>query len=153
MEKKFTVPGEPIGKGRPRFSKQGNFVRTYTPEKTASYENLVKLEYERQCEKEPFPKDIPLFMKVDAFYSVPKSASRKKQFWCIEEPKTFTPNTGSPDGRLRSIVSTKQILKLTKKHRLCTVLPVANCLRFLICRKNMPFCSVRRSKPVSSYLN
>lgn len=79
MEKKFTVPGEPIGKGRPRFSKQGNFVRTYTPEKTASYENLVKLEYERQCEKEPFPKDIPLFMKVDAFYSVPKSASRKKR--------------------------------------------------------------------------
>lgn len=79
MEKKFTVPGEPIGKGRPRFSKQGNFVRTYTPEKTASYENLVKLEYERQCGKEPFPKDIPLFMKVDAYYSIPKSASRKKR--------------------------------------------------------------------------
>lgn len=79
MEIRFTVPGEPIGKGRPRFSKQGNFVRTYTPEKTVSYENLVKLEYERQCEKEPFSKDISLFMKVDAFYSIPRSASRKKR--------------------------------------------------------------------------
>lgn len=79
MEKKFTVPGEPTGKGRPRFAKQGNFVRTYTPEKTVSYENLVKLEYERQCAGEPFSKDIPLFMKVEAFYSVPKSASRKKR--------------------------------------------------------------------------
>lgn len=79
MEIRFTVPGEPIGKGRPRFSKQGNFVRTYTPEKTVSYENLVKLEYERQCGKEPFSKDISLFMKVDAFYSIPRSASRKKR--------------------------------------------------------------------------
>lgn len=39
----FVVPGVPVGKGRPRFARRGNFVRTYTPEKTASYENLVKL--------------------------------------------------------------------------------------------------------------
>ena len=30
-----------------------------------------------------------------------------KQKWFIEEPKTYTLNTGSLDGRLRSIVSTK----------------------------------------------
>ena len=39
----FTIPGVPVGKGRPRFARRGNFVATYTPEKTASYENLVKL--------------------------------------------------------------------------------------------------------------
>lgn len=39
----FTVPGVPVGKGRPKFARRGNFVTTYTPEKTASYENLVKL--------------------------------------------------------------------------------------------------------------
>lgn len=39
----FVIPGEVVGKGRPRFAKRGNFVQAYTPERTASYENLVKL--------------------------------------------------------------------------------------------------------------
>jgi Holliday junction resolvase RusA-like endonuclease len=39
----FTIPGAPVGKGRPKFARRGNFVTAYTPEKTASYENLVKL--------------------------------------------------------------------------------------------------------------
>lgn len=39
----FIVPGTPVGKGRPRFAKRGNFVKVYTPEATASYENLVKI--------------------------------------------------------------------------------------------------------------
>lgn len=39
----FAVPGKPVGKDRPRATRQGNFIRMYTPEKTASYESLVKL--------------------------------------------------------------------------------------------------------------
>ena len=39
----FVVPGIAVGKGRPKFARRGNFVAAYTPEKTASYENLVKL--------------------------------------------------------------------------------------------------------------
>lgn len=39
----FVIPGAPVGKGRPKFARRGNFVTTYTPEKTASYENLVKV--------------------------------------------------------------------------------------------------------------
>ena len=42
----FTIPGTPVGKGRPRFARRGAFVTTYTPEKTASYENLVKVKAE-----------------------------------------------------------------------------------------------------------
>ena len=42
----FTIPGTPVGKGRPRFARRGNFVTTFTPEKTASYENLVKVKAE-----------------------------------------------------------------------------------------------------------
>ena len=37
----FTVPG----KQRPRFSRQGTAVRTYTPRQTAEYERLVKDSY------------------------------------------------------------------------------------------------------------
>ena len=41
---KFSVPGAPVGKGRPKISSRGGkFARMYTPEKTASYENLVAL--------------------------------------------------------------------------------------------------------------
>ena len=39
----FTVHGKPQGKGRPRFAKRGKYTVAYTPEVTASYENLIKL--------------------------------------------------------------------------------------------------------------
>ena len=41
----FTVPGKPLGKQRPRFSRKGTVVRTYTPRQTAEYERLVKESY------------------------------------------------------------------------------------------------------------
>ena len=37
MKLKFSVLGEPAGKGRPRFRNAGAFVQPYTPEKTVSY--------------------------------------------------------------------------------------------------------------------
>lgn len=42
----FVVPGTPVGKGRPKFARRGAFTMAYTPEKTASYENLVKIKAE-----------------------------------------------------------------------------------------------------------
>lgn len=50
MKLKFSVLGEPAGKGRPRFRNAGAFVQPYTPEKTVSYENLVRLEYREDAE-------------------------------------------------------------------------------------------------------
>lgn len=76
---KFTVPGDPIGKGRPRFRRAGQYVTTYTPDKTVSYENLVKLMYEQQCKSYQFPQDVPLDMRITAYYSIPKSTSKKKR--------------------------------------------------------------------------
>ena len=75
MKVKFTILGEPAGKGRPRFTREG---RTYTPEKTASYENLVKLEYEQQCANHRFPDDAQLDVRIVAYYEIPKSTSKKK---------------------------------------------------------------------------
>lgn len=37
----FFVPGQPVGKGRPRVSTRNGIVRNYTPEKTRSYESTV----------------------------------------------------------------------------------------------------------------
>jgi Holliday junction resolvase RusA-like endonuclease len=38
----FMVEGTPIGKGRPKFARRGNFVSTYTPTKTRNYEDIIK---------------------------------------------------------------------------------------------------------------
>nr|DAG86799.1 MAG TPA: Endodeoxyribonuclease RusA [Caudoviricetes sp.] len=41
----FEVPGKVRGKGRPRFTRRGNFVSTYTDDKTAAYEELIQASY------------------------------------------------------------------------------------------------------------
>lgn len=79
MRVRFEIPGEPRGKGRPRFTKMGSFVKTYTPQETASYENLVKLEYQAQCKRFKFDEGIQLDMRITAYYSIPKSVSKKKR--------------------------------------------------------------------------
>ena len=72
----LTILGMPQGKGRPRFAKHGNFVNTYTPDKTVIYENLVRTEYTRQFKPLRFA-DQSLRMEVTAFFPIPKSTSKK----------------------------------------------------------------------------
>lgn len=76
MEVKFTVLGTPTAKGRPRMTRQGH---TYTPQKTAMYENLVRLEYQRQCGSFQFSRDASLDVRMIAYYPIPKSVSKKKR--------------------------------------------------------------------------
>ena len=74
----FTVPGTPIGKGRPRFARQGAFVRTFTPEKTASYENLVKLKAEEAMRgRQIFEGAVSV--EISLFITPPASWSQRKQ--------------------------------------------------------------------------
>ncbi len=74
---KFTILGNPSGKGRPRFSTQTG--RAYTPKKTVMYENLVRTEYCIQCGNFMFADDSMLDMRILAFYEIPKSTSKKKR--------------------------------------------------------------------------
>jgi len=76
MRIKFSVFGEPKGKGRPRMTKTGH---TYTPSETVEYENLIKLEYRRQCGNVFYDKETPLDVRITGYYGIPKSVSRKKR--------------------------------------------------------------------------
>lgn len=76
---KFEVIGKPQGKGRPRFSNKGNFVKTYTPQKTANYENWIKTCFLNQCKNFNSNYDGAIKVKIEAIYSVPKSYSKKKK--------------------------------------------------------------------------
>lgn len=76
----FTVPGEPVAKGRAKFARRGNFVTTYTPEKTARYENLVKLAAEAaMAEHHLTLLEGPVELRVFAVRSIPASWSAKKR--------------------------------------------------------------------------
>ena len=44
-EVEFEIVGEPKGKGRPRFARIGNGVRSYTPKETHNYESFIKVSY------------------------------------------------------------------------------------------------------------
>jgi Holliday junction resolvase RusA-like endonuclease len=77
MEFKFTIPGKPTGKGRPRFSRYGH---TYTPEQTTNYENLVKVCFKQAYPRaEPFPPKIELCADIKAYYPIPASTSKNKK--------------------------------------------------------------------------
>lgn len=76
MKLKFVVPGEPKGKARPRVTQNGC---AYTPKETVQYENLVRMEFQRQCGKARFGDDVPLDVRITAYYSIPRSVSKKKR--------------------------------------------------------------------------
>lgn len=69
----FTVWGDPQGKERPRFTKDG---RAYTPAKTRTYEAEVVSSFRRDCPGfEPWEKGVPLRVRIKAVYAMPQSAS------------------------------------------------------------------------------
>ena len=83
-EIRFTIPGQPFGKERPKFSRAGPYVRTYTPEKTINYENLVTLYYQQSTRGYMFPDDAMLDVRILAYYEIPKTVSKKKRQEMVE---------------------------------------------------------------------
>lgn len=74
----FVVPGVPVGKGRPRFARRGNFVSTYTDSKTASYENLVKVKAEQAMIGRALFEGA-VYIHIALFITPPESWSQKKK--------------------------------------------------------------------------
>ena len=74
----FEIPGPPVGKGRPRAFRMGNSVRMHTPEKTASYESLVKIAA-RIAMKSAAPMAFPVALSLVVLHAIPKSWSKRRQ--------------------------------------------------------------------------
>ena len=71
---RFEIDGEPVGKGRPRFTRGGH---AYTPEKTANYETLIQLAFQENF-PDFVPWDCPVEVYMTAYFSIPKSFSKKR---------------------------------------------------------------------------
>ena len=78
----FTVYGEPVAKGRPRFSTRGKFPVAYTPEKTKAYEFEVKImALAAMGGSKPLEGALEAFIYVT--FAVPESYSKKRLEACL----------------------------------------------------------------------
>jgi len=73
----FKVDGTPVPKGRARYARRGNYISTYTPEKTRTYETLIKdsaIEAMGASEALQTPVSLYLYIRVP----IPASATKKR---------------------------------------------------------------------------
>lgn len=78
MKFEFVIPGEPQGKGRPRVTTIAGHARAYTPDKTVSYESLIKWCWAQQYGNIN-PSTVPIRMHINAYYTIPASDSKNKR--------------------------------------------------------------------------
>ena len=73
----FKVDGTPVPKGRARYARRGNFISTYTPEKTRTYEALIKeAAIEAMGSSEPLETPVSLYLYIRV--PIPKSCTKKR---------------------------------------------------------------------------
>ena len=74
----FHIPGQPVGKGRPRIGKVGPHARMFTPAKTVNYESTIALfAAQAMAGRALLTGPVNLQMRVD--FPIPASWSMKKQ--------------------------------------------------------------------------
>ena len=85
----FTVDGDPVPKGRPRFARRGHFVQTYTDAKTIDYETHVAMKARHAIgATKPLEGSLSVFLYLR--YTIPASYSKKLKEACLaglEYPK------------------------------------------------------------------
>ena len=87
------LSGQPIGKGRPRFTRAG---RTYTPAKTKAYElELRRVALEAMRDAEIKPTEVPCRVSILAQFEIPKSWPKHKQQAALLKGSIYKP--GKPD--------------------------------------------------------
>ena len=76
------LDADPVGKQRARYARRGNFVQTYTPDKTRNYEALLKeAAIEAMGSSEPLETPVSLYLYIRV--PIPKSFSKKKVQDCL----------------------------------------------------------------------
>lgn len=91
---RFTIPGEPVPKQRARQAQLPNGrVHSYTPAKTARYEERVAWSCKAAARGSQFDPGAPLCVEAWFYVPIPKSLSRRQQEalrgeWCTKKPDT-----------------------------------------------------------------
>jgi Holliday junction resolvase RusA-like endonuclease len=88
-EWKATIPGPPIGKGRPRTAIRNGFVRTYTPKPTAQWEAVAAATLMSRWDGAPL--DVPVSVGIVALFPRPQ-----RMIW-KQKPMLREPYCQKPD--------------------------------------------------------
>ncbi|WP_368265129.1 RusA family crossover junction endodeoxyribonuclease [Enterococcus innesii] len=91
MEIFFTVPGEPVPQGRPKFTTKP-FMRAYDPPKSAAYKKLIA-SYARRVKPEKLLEGN-IRVSINVYKGIPKSFSKRKV--ALAEAHLLRPTT-KPD--------------------------------------------------------
>jgi Holliday junction resolvase RusA-like endonuclease len=119
----FVVPGQPHGKGRPRASSRGGFVRLYTDLNTRTYEELIARQA-RAAMGATEMLETPTAVRIHAYYYMPISWSKKKRKQAMEGE--IVPGKPDLDNISKSILDAiqgividddKNVIKLTVEKR------------------------------------
>lgn len=78
----FDVPGDPKGKGRPRFAKRGKFTKVYTDQQTLDYENVIRV-HASQAIGSSQPLETPINVYLYVRLPIPQSYSKKRKEACL----------------------------------------------------------------------
>lgn len=84
----FTIPGRIKGKGRPKFARQGKFVRAYTPSDTVNAEAMVR-SLGHQAMGGGRPLSGPVAIEISIFLNTPASWSKRRKtesLWVTGKP-------------------------------------------------------------------
>lgn len=88
MNYQITINEKAIGKARPRFNMYQK--RTYTPQKTKKYEEMIKNVFQQKYGRNFNPLENEVYIKIDVEYAPPKSLSKKKRQVLIDRKVGYT---------------------------------------------------------------
>jgi len=76
----ISIPGQPVAKGRARFTTVGGFARAYTPAHTRDYETVVREAARKAMAEEAIMgfRDA-VSVEITAYIAIPASWSKKKR--------------------------------------------------------------------------
>lgn len=84
---KIEIPIEPMGKARPRVVTRYGQSIAYTPKKTKVAEKIIALNARDAMLAQNFnriPSGTPITALIDAYYGIPKSATKKFKEKCLD---------------------------------------------------------------------
>lgn len=99
----FTVPGDPVPKGRPKFTTVNGRAKAYTPKKTKHYEEVITV-FAKMAMRGAAPLAGPVSVKIGIFLAIPASWSKKKKEMALVGEVLPTTKSADVDNVCKSIL-------------------------------------------------